>query len=688
MTEKPRPDSTEIFLPGSGSQPLRLTAVRSDCHQWRLTLNDLGLAPGWYRLCLLLKGKNGLVGARIRFVEARFPELRMRLENNGERHFAKTLKVSQPIDALTITVEGVAANGIARIEIQALNRVAVAAFIFKKGLRYLASMRGRPDPRLAFRKLKAAIRPSASFAFQAHYEQKDDNTTYAIWRTIHEDPQAGAHAAKQLEVALKGARLGVILLIADGFDAQKTAQEIGRTLIGSSIELTTSCVSTFSGNAESCFVVPIDHDGAFSRGAIERLALALLADPEMAAVYADSDVLDSNGNRVEPRLKPIWDKELLWCTDYIRAPLMVRWRAEFAEALNLPAAHQKPAYAIAVTAIELCRRKHLGHLAEILFHEAPTSAPKPEIDIRILDGYLKAADRRSSPALRHDGILCVDWPVDRPPRVSIIIPSKDNPGLLRNCIESIRAKTTGIKPEIVVADNGSVRPDTKAYLGEIAASGDAKVISCPGPFNFSKINNEARRHATGDVLVLLNDDTQVISPDWLVELAGLALRPDVGAIGGLLLYPDGTIQHGGVLLGIGGATADHAFRYMPGDSPGYIDLLRCRREICAVTGACLAVSAEHFDLVGGLDETLQVTLNDIDFCLRLRARGLINIWTPWAVLEHWESKSRGIDYTESALQRQAGEVRIFSERWGELLARDPTYHPGLNDNAPDYHLAI
>jgi GT2 family glycosyltransferase len=665
-----------------------MNAVQSESHQWRLTLNDLGLTPGWYRLCLLINGENGLVGARIRFAETRLPELRMRLENTGGRHFAKTLKVSQPIDSLTVTVDGVAANGVSRIEIEPLSPVAVAAFILKKSIRYLAAMRHRPDPRLAFRKLKAAIRPSASFAFQAHYEQKDGKAAYAIWRTIHEDPHAGAHAAKKLEAALKGATLRVVLLFADGFDEQKKAEEIRQTLTGSSIALTTADVSSFSGNTEPCFVLPIDHDGIFSLGAIERLALALLSDPDVVAVYGDSDLLDSNGNRVEPRLKPVWDKELMWCTDYIRAPLMVRWRAEFADALKLPAADQKPGYAIAVTAIELCERKHLGHIAEILFHEAPTSAPKPEIDIQILDGYLKAADRLSSTALRHDGILCVDWPVDRVPRVSIIIPSKDNPGLLRNCIESIRAKTIGIKPEIVVADNGSVRPDTKAYLSQIAANGAAKVISCPGPFNFSKINNEARRHATGDVFVLLNDDTQVISPHWLVELAGLALRPDVGAIGGLLLYPDGTIQHGGVLLGIGGATADHAFRYMPGDSRGYIDLLRCRREICAVTGACLAVSAEHFDLIGGLDESLPVTLNDIDFCLRLRARGLVNIWTPWAVLEHWESKSRGIDYTESALMRQANEVRIFSERWGELLTRDPTYNPGLNDNAPDYQLAI
>jgi GT2 family glycosyltransferase len=324
-----------------------------------------------------------------------------------------------------------------------------------------------------------------------------------------------------------------------------------------------------------------------------------------------------------------------------------------------------------------------------LFHEtADGQVSGVTCERKILTNALRREGNPSIVSELPTGVLRVDWPVPANATVSVIIPTKDSPELLKNCIDSIRLRTVGPLPEIIVADNGSVRAETKALFDEIVRQGLAKVVPCPGPFNFSKINNQARRHATGDVIVLLNDDTQVISPDWLIELASLALRPEVGAVGSMLLYPDGTVQHGGILLGIGGGIADHAFRYLPGDSRGYLDLLCCRREVSAVTGACLAVSARNFDLLGGLDETLRVTLNDVDFCLRLRDRGLINIWTPWAVLEHWESKSRGIDHTQAALDRQAGEVRIFSERWGNIMARDPNYHPGLSDSAPDYHLAI
>jgi GT2 family glycosyltransferase len=141
-----------------------------------------------------------------------------------------------------------------------------------------------------------------------------------------------------------------------------------------------------------------------------------------------------------------------------------------------------------------------------------------------------------------------------------------------------------------------------------------------------------------------------------------------------------------MLIGVGGSI-DHAFRYLAGESRGYLDLLRCRREVTAVTGACLAVSAEHFDQVGGFDEKLMVTCNDLDLCLRLRAVGLVNIWTPWARLEHWESMTRGVDFTAEALERHADEQRIMADRWGDLLDRDPTYHPGLSIRAPDYRLS-
>jgi GT2 family glycosyltransferase len=334
-----------------------------------------------------------------------------------------------------------------------------------------------------------------------------------------------------------------------------------------------------------------------------------------------------------------------------------------------------------------CNRRQLRHIPAILFHEAGQPlAGAQELELTLLNAHLEKIGHPRR-ALTRSGVRRVAWPLSASETVSIIIPSKDNPELLATCLRSIREITAGVEPEIIVADNGSVRPETKAYLRRLELTGTAAVIPCPGPFNFSRINNDARRHASGSILVFLNDDTRIVSPDWLIELASLAARPEIGAVGALLLYPDGAVQHAGVVLGIRGI-ADHAFRHESGDAAGYMDLLRCRREVTAVTGACLAVSAVHFDAIGGFDETLAVTANDMDLCLRLRARGLINIWSPWCVVEHAESKSRGVDCTDAALERQGQETLVFTRRWGHLLDCDPTYNPGLSRIAPDYSLRV
>jgi O-antigen biosynthesis protein len=386
-------------------------------------------------------------------------------------------------------------------------------------------------------------------------------------------------------------------------------------------------------------------------------------------------------------LKPLWDRELLWCTDYTRAPLMVRWANDLHPALDLPGAGRKPAYALALPLVAKRPREALSRLPAILFHQTGPDACDVATDCRILGGHLSALGNDTALTQLDDGMLKVGWRLPATPvRVSIIIPSKDNAVTLKTCIDSIIVHTSGIDYEIVISDNGSTQDRTVRYLSNLSGNPRVKVTSSPGRFNFSKINNDARRHASGDVLVFLNDDTKIISGGWLVELASLARREDAGAVGALLLYPNGSVQHAGVLIGVGGST-DHAFRYLAGEDRGYLDLLRCRREVTAVTGACLAVSAKHFDAVGGFDERLMVTCNDLDLCLRLRAAGLTNIWTPWARLEHWESMTRGVDFTAEALERQADEQRIMSDRWGDLLDRDPTYHPGLSIRAPDYRLS-
>jgi GT2 family glycosyltransferase len=653
----------------------------------RVVLDDLTLPRGWYRLKVWTT-RETIMSARARFVNNRRAEFRIRMEPAGKNCFQTTIKTDAPISSLLIAPEADHTDSrISRIEITPMGKLAIAAFLAAKVARYARSNWGHMDGKRALRHLASALNPRGSFVFRGQYE-RPGRCAYDKWRARHENPDTAAAAARALKetLGLEKSRIG--LLVAGGLNPADTIEMVKSSLIGSAVALSVldaDRLAMWTNDVD--FVLTIDHRGIFPPGAIERMALELSANPALAAVFADSDMLAADGTRENPRLKPPWDQELLWCADYIRAPLMVRWAADLGPALALPGADIKPGYALALTLLAKRARDRLDRIPAILFHQTKAEPPDVETDRLILDGHLRTLGDGHGLTPQGDGTLKVDWRLPAAATlVSIVIPSKDNPATLRNCIDSILAHTDGIAYEIIVADNGSSQDKTKQYLNEISQHGAIKVVPAPGPFNFSKINNDARRHAKGDIIVFLNDDTKIMDGSWLVELASLAARPDVGAAGALLLYPNGSVQHAGILIGVGGA-ANHAFRYLAGESRGYLDLLRCRREVTAVTGACLAISTEHFDMVGGFDETLMVTCNDLDLCLRLRAAGLTNVWTPWARLEHWESLSRGIDFTDEALEMQAKELRILSDRWGKLLDRDPTYHPGLNVHAPDYALS-
>jgi GT2 family glycosyltransferase len=659
----------------------------------KIALEDLHLPPGWYRLKVWTSEEESVVAARARLLEDRRAELRIRMEPAGKRCFQKTFKIAEPLSSLSIALEGEpGASELCRIEVRPLGIFSVACFLGMKAARFAMSNKGRVSWRTSWTHLLAALHPRANFAFRGRYD-RPGNESYDRWRAVHEHPNSAASSAKALAAYAEDRKLRIRLLIAEPLDSIAIKRQIEQSLIGSAVEISLADTRLLRrpdklAAAAADFVLPIDRQGIFPPGAIERLVLKMAKNDDLAAVFADSDFLAPDGRRRDPRLKPPWDQELLWCTNYIRAPLMVRWAPDLAVALDLPGAALKPSYALALTLLARRERRNLGRVPAILFHETNLEDSEVEIDRRILSAHLQNLRGPDISTPAEGDIFKVDWPLPcPPPRVSIIIPSKDNAATLKICIDSIVEYTDNIQYEIIIADNGSSHETTKQYLKSLSGIENIKITYLPGPFNFSKINNDARKFAVGDVLVFLNDDTKIISRDWLVEMVSLAQRPEVGAVGALLLYPDGSVQHAGVLLGVGGP-ADHAFRYVSGDSGGYLDLLRCRREVTAVTGACLAVSAKHFDTVGGFDEKLLVTCNDVDLCLRLRAAGLINVWTPWSRLEHWESMSRGVDFTEAALSRQADELRIMAERWGDLMDRDPTYHPGLSDFAPNYCLSI
>jgi glycosyltransferase involved in cell wall biosynthesis len=263
-----------------------------------------------------------------------------------------------------------------------------------------------------------------------------------------------------------------------------------------------------------------------------------------------------------------------------------------------------------------------------------------------------------------------EWPVPRDVTASVLIPFRDDPGLLRTCVDSITSTTEGLRLELVLIDNGSTDPETMTLLDRLADRSDVIVRRDDRAFNWAALNNAGARAATGDVLVFMNNDIEAHHGGWLQALCGHALRPEVGAVGARLLYPDGRVQHCGIVLGLGGA-AGHPLAGLAGSEPGYLRMATATRECSAVTGACLATRRAVFDELGGFDETLGVDLNDVDFCLRAGKAGYRTVFEPRAELTHYESPSRG---TAGGV----GDIVNFVERWRDAIAAgDPYYNSNL-----------
>ncbi len=262
-------------------------------------------------------------------------------------------------------------------------------------------------------------------------------------------------------------------------------------------------------------------------------------------------------------------------------------------------------------------------------------------------------------------------------RCDIIIPTRDRLELLSVCVDSILALTTGVDYGIVVVDNGSVEAGTLAYLDHLREDGRIRVIRDESPFNYSALNNRAVATSTADVVVLLNNDIEIADGAWLRELAVHACRSEIGAVGAKLLYPDGSLQHAGVILGVEGVAA-HAYPGFPRSHTGQFGRALAAQRMSAVTAACLAVRRSVFDEVGGLDPDLAVAFNDVDFCLRVGEAGYRNLWLPWVWMYHHESASRGHEDSPEKRARFAGEVELMKARWADVLVSDPAYNPNLS----------
>ncbi|MET7246335.1 glycosyltransferase family 2 protein [Methylobacterium sp. EM32] len=408
---------------------------------------------------------------------------------------------------------------------------------------------------------------------------------------------------------------------------------------------------------------------ALAPDALTHLAAAFAGLEPADLAYADSEAETSEGLR--PRLKPGWSPDLALTTLYPGRPLLVGrnlvarsgWApGQGARALLL---------AVALAAPERVRR-----IPRLLCRVAP-DVPDP-------DGHAadlaRALDRAGSPAalVRTGDTLDLDWPLpDPPPLVSVIVPTRDRPDLLRVAVRGVLHETAYPALELVIVDNGSTDPAVAALYADWASDPRVHRLDRPGPFNFSRLVNDGAAASRGEVLVLLNNDVEVLHPDWLSAMVRQALRPEVGAVGAKLLFGNGRIQHAGVVVGLGGR-AGHILRNRPADTPGHLNRLTVAHEVAGVTAACLAVARHKFEAVGGLDaEAFPVDFNDIDLCLRLAAAGWRSVWTPRATLAHHESVSRGPSVGPARARFEA-EGNRFAARWRAVIRDDPYYHPAFS----------
>jgi len=335
---------------------------------------------------------------------------------------------------------------------------------------------------------------------------------------------------------------------------------------------------------------------------------------------------------------------------------------------------------------------HVEHIPEIRYfwrsaagstaQSASNKGYASQAGVRAVEGHLKRMGIKGSvhANARYSTLYNVTYDMERYPKVSVIIPNKNAYSLLKNCLDSIFARTLYPDYEIVIAENNSDDPKTLAYYKELQKTGYVKVVDCSGPFNFSAINNKAAKEASGELLLFLNNDIEVISPDWMNQMAMLAVRDENGCVGAKLLYPDNTVQHAGVVIGTGlDRVASHAFWRLGMDDPGYMMKMAFANDVMAVTGACLMVRKEIFDQVEGFDENLAVAYNDIDLCMKVYSLGKTNVFQPAAELTHFESISRGSDESDEKRQRLVKEAGIFKEKWKDLLEKgDPYYNPNFS----------
>jgi GT2 family glycosyltransferase len=451
------------------------------------------------------------------------------------------------------------------------------------------------------------------------------------------------------------------------------------------IEAPDDCPAAALRASDADYIIPLRAGDALSETALFRFAEVLQAS-RPGILYGDEDQIDGDGRRRTPWFKPQWNEEMFLAQDYLSRAVAIE-RELASRALN-----QLGGTSTNLSSLLLAATAAAGgaivHVPHILCHVDPT-APEPDWRERIttVEQLVRPTGAKCSPGPFRT--VKVEWPLPADlPLVSIIVPTKDKLELLRPCIDSVLDRTSYPNFEVLVVDNGSVERRTLEYLAEAAKDSRVRVLSYPEPYNFSSINNFAAQQARGAFLCLLNNDTEVIERDWLTEMMRYAVRPEIGAVGAKLLYEDGSIQHAGVVVGIGDA-AGHAHRFLPADRPGYFRQPHVAQFVTAVTAACLVVDKRKFGAVHGFDEEgLAIAFNDVDLCLKLQAAGWRNVYVPHAVLLHHESKSRGSDMAPKHVGRYRRELSLLQERWDTKTYEDPLHNPNLDRYSETFVLRL
>jgi GT2 family glycosyltransferase len=531
-----------------------------------------------------------------------------------------------------------------------------------------------------------AVRPLISILVPV-YETPAELLTAMI-----ESVRAQVYPHWQLCIADDASQSPHVREIIDGYRAEdERIQAIFRPTNGHISEASNSALELAKGE----WLALLDHDDLLTPDALLAVAMEIEAHPGAQFIYSDEDKLDADGARYEAFFKPDFSPELLRSQNYLNHLSVHRaanvravggWRKGFEGSQD---------YDLNLRILETVDPEEVRHIPKVLYHwravEGSTALSNDQKGYAFTAGLRALEEHVRRMGWSADVRKVGEYPFYRvrhalpspAPMVSLIVPTRDRADLLEVCIRSVLERTTYAPYEILIVDNGSEEPRTFALFQELLKDPRVRLIDQPGPFNYSRINNAAVKESRGEIVGLLNNDIEVISPDWMTEMASWAVQSRIGCVGAKLYYPNDTVQHAGVILGLGGVAA-HSHKHRDRGDPGYFGRIAVSHDVSAVTGACLFVRREIWDALDGLDERLAVAFNDVDFCIRVREAGYTNLFTPFAELYHHESVSRGSEDNPEKQARFAAEEEFMQTRWAKHLSLDPFYSPNLTRKRDNY----